>query len=253
MYILEEKELAGLKMNQHAFVDSTQKFAAAFSSNSIAHEDQQQYVCPNGYDPEKGLEENMTIPNSGDAMFDKQNEVSFKIPYVPPPKNASEEKPYFHQSQENLNASTLLGSQINLPSEETSTELVSKSNQDTILDGWYENKSTILANASYLTRPTKSEIFSEMVNEILQDYEKSKTEGDEQIVKLQELIQSNAERAIEEIATKWNEECANREEGIRQNLEEIKERMQRNEGLEIELNQFTAGMRDMYRLMQEQG
>merc|ERR1712150_124920 len=97
-----------------------------------------------------------------------------------------------------------------------------------------------------------TELMSQMVNEVLQDYEKAKEKREQEIFKMQELIQNNAAKAIETIATKWNEECARREEEIRQKLEYIQEKIASNEGLETELSHFTVGMRDMYRLMQEQ-
>lgn len=244
-------------MEQHTFLDSTQDFSSAFNSTPIPHLDQQ-FVRSNGcHDQKRGLEEDHSSGrnlNSGDAVFNRGYEENFKVPDVPPPKNNAAEEPYFRQSQENLNTSTSLGSQINMPSEgnRNPPEILHMSNQEILVDDWYESKAAMLAKASYLTNPTKNELFGEMTNEILQDYEKAKEKGDQQIIRIQELIQSNAARAIEEIASKWNEECTRREEEIRQKLEEIQQRMARNESLEAELSQFTAGMRDMYRLMQDQ-
>lgn len=241
-------------MNQHSLLDPITTYEVDASSNSIPNHDQR-YVSLTGFIGQNALNEKTTILQSGDVLSERESESSFKVPDVPPPpKNSvSDENLYFHQSQEQLNNTSTLGSQIIMPSgdnginEGTSGMAVASNG-----DEWYDDKRIILANASYLTSPTKTELLAQMVNEVLQDYEKAKEEGEQEIIKMQELIQSNAAKAIEDIASKWSEECSRREEEIRLKLEQIQEKMASNEGLETELSHFTDGMRDMYRLMQDQ-
>ena len=108
----------------------------------------------------------------------------------------------------------------------------------------------VLDSSSYHTSPTTSELLLEMTQNALEEYNKAKEEGEQRVIELQQLIQSRAEKAMQEIAAKWRSEMNQREEEICKLVDQIQEGLSSSEGLEGELRQFTIGMRDMVSLFQ---
>lgn len=196
-----------------------------------------------------------TITANAEHLFDSTSESgsnylkceeSFKIPLVPPPKQCT-------SSQTSLSVSSSGDVPLESPSQVDSSTLVEKSEMPEMnIEEWYRSTQVILSKASYGTTPTKTEIFINMANEIVEEYQKSKEIEEREVIQMQEMIRSNAERAIEQINTKWVTDCSRREEELSRNLEYIQNNLEKAQLVEVELRQFTDGMRDMMRQMQEQ-